>query len=222
MSVASHLGIDLREYDARIRTFIPDYEAMLQAAAATLRTAARTRAPFVVDLGIGTGALAEACLKTLPRARFAGIDEDEGMLAAARARLGPRLRSAVHDSFEHAVLPRCDAAVASFALHHIPTSARRLRLFRRIRAALRPGGVLVSADNHLASSARIAAVDRAVWLAHLERAYTPREARAFLRAWAKEDHYVTLAGELALLHRAGFTVDVAWRQGGFAVIAAVR
>src|SRR4029450_9938556 len=98
MGVASHLGIDLREYDARIRTFIPDYEAMLQAAAATLRTAARTRAPFVVDLGIGTGALAEACLKTLPRARFAGIDEDEGMLAAARARLGPRLRSARHDA----------------------------------------------------------------------------------------------------------------------------
>ena len=33
MGVASHLGIQLTEYDRRIRTFIPDYEEMLDAAA---------------------------------------------------------------------------------------------------------------------------------------------------------------------------------------------
>jgi tRNA (cmo5U34)-methyltransferase len=222
MGVAAHLGIDLAEYDARIRTFIPDYEAMLHMAAATLRATVRRRAPLVADLGIGTGALAAACLETVPGARITGIDEDEGMLAAARARLGPRLRTAVQDNFERAAIPPCDAAVASLALHHIPTPARRLRLFRRLRAALRPGGVLISADCYPASSSRIAAADRAAWLAHLERAYSAREARAFLRAWAKEDYYVTLGDELALLRRAGFEGDVFWRRHAFAVIAAVR
>ena len=222
MGVAAHLGIDLREYDARIRTFIPDYEPMLGSAAAALRAAARRRHPVVVDLGIGTGALSAACLDAVPGAQVIGIDEDEGMLTAARERLGRRLTSTVHDSFERSALPSCDAAVASLALHHVPTPARRLRLFRRLRAALRPGGVLIGADCYPASSSRIAAVDRAAWLAHLERAYTPREARAFLRAWAKEDHYATLADELALLRRAGFSVDVPWRRGAFAVIAAAR
>ena len=33
MGVATHLGIKLSEYDARIRTFIPDYEEMLGVAA---------------------------------------------------------------------------------------------------------------------------------------------------------------------------------------------
>ena len=33
MGVASHLGIQLDEYDARIRTFIPRYERMLDVAA---------------------------------------------------------------------------------------------------------------------------------------------------------------------------------------------
>ena len=36
MSVATHLGIDLGEYDARIRTFIPHYEEMLDVAAGSL------------------------------------------------------------------------------------------------------------------------------------------------------------------------------------------
>ena len=53
MSVATHLGIDLAEYDARIRSFIPDYEEMLAVAAAAVPAQART----IVDLGIGTGAL---------------------------------------------------------------------------------------------------------------------------------------------------------------------
>ena len=64
--------------------------------------------------------------------------------------------------------------------------------------------MLVSADCYLASVSRIAAADRTAWLEHLERAYSSREARAFLRAWAKEDYYVTLGDELALLRRAGF------------------
>jgi len=222
MSVAAHLGIDLAEYDARIRTFIPDYETMLGAAAATLRATVPTRAPLIVDLGIGTGALAAACLEVVPRARIFGIDEDAGMLDAARARLGPRLRTAVHDTFERAAIPRCDALVASLALHHVPTPARRLRLFRRLRAALRPGGVLLTADCHPSSHARLAALERAHRLEFLARTYTPREARGFANAWAREDHYTTLIDELAFLRRAGFHADVAWRRRQYAVIVAVR
>ena len=220
MSVAAHLGIDLREYDARIRSFIPGYETMLELGAEALRTTVRGAAPLVVDLGIGTGALAEACLQLVPRARIVGIDEDEGMLAAARARLGRRLRTAVPGSFERIGIPRCHAIVASLALHHIPTQARRLRLFRRLHTALRPGGVLISADCHPSSNRRLAALDRADWTRHLEKSYTPAQARRYLRAWAREDHYTTLADELALLQRAGFTVDVAGRRRAFAVLVA--
>jgi len=65
MSVASHLGIKISEYDARIRTFIPDYEEMLRVAASAVPRAART----ILDLGVGTGALSAACL-TVPVSRL--------------------------------------------------------------------------------------------------------------------------------------------------------
>ena len=37
MSAAAHLGIDLAEYDARIRTFVPRYDTMLATAAASMK-----------------------------------------------------------------------------------------------------------------------------------------------------------------------------------------
>jgi len=221
MGVAQHLGIDLREYDARIRTFIPGYDRMLGAAASALDTIVRARAPLIVDLGIGTGALSERCLAVKPRARIVGIDEDAGMLAAARQRLGRKV-TPLEGTFEAVDLPRCDAVTASLALHHIPTPARRRRLFRRIHGALRPGGVLISADCHPSSHPRFAAFERAGWLAHLELSYAPSAARGYLGTWAKEDHYVTLLDEIASLQRAGFDVDVVSRHLCFAVIVASR
>jgi len=221
MSVAAHLGIDLREYAARIGTFIPGYSPLVSAAPASLATLASTRAPLVVDLGIGTGALSERCLSLLPRARIVGIDEDEGMLDAASDRLGRRI-TLLHGSFETVPLPRCNAFIASLALHHIPTPSRRLRLFRRIHQALRRGGVLVIADCYPASDTRLQAIDRRQWLGHLRESYTARESTSYLRAWSKEDFYVPLAAELRLLQRAGFAVDLVNRQSPFAVVAGLR
>jgi tRNA (cmo5U34)-methyltransferase len=174
-----------------------------------------------VDLGVGTGALAAACLAAKPSARIIGVDEDEGMLAAARTRLGRRLVP-LRGSFETVDLPACDAVVASLALHHIPTIARRRRLFRRIHRALRRTGVLIVADCYLAADVRMQAADRAHWIAHLRQRYSTRQASAYLRAWAKEDSYARLPDEMRLLEAAGFAVEIAGRRASFAVIAALK
>jgi tRNA (cmo5U34)-methyltransferase len=221
MGTEAHLGIDLSEYDARIRTFIPDYELMHDAVAAALRDAVRRRRPTIVELGIGTGALGARSLEACPSARLVGIDEDSTMLAAAQARLGGRLR-ALPGSFESIAVPPADAIVACLALHHVPPGARRQRLFRRLRQALRPGGVLVNADCFPASNPRLAAADRAAWIDHLARSYSRPQIRGFFRRWADEDHYVPLDDELIALRRAGFRADVALRRRAFAVIVASR
>src|SRR3954447_14558176 len=135
MSVASHLGIDLKEYDSRIRTFIPHYEEMLDVAAA----AVPPRAGIIVDLGMGTGALTARCLMKARSARAVGIDIDQEMLALARRRLGSRA-TVTTGSFLRTPLPPCDAVVASFALHHVRTRAAKRALYARIGSALHPRG----------------------------------------------------------------------------------
>jgi tRNA (cmo5U34)-methyltransferase len=220
MGVASHLGIRVRDYDRRIRTFIPHYEAMLDAAAGVVATTTRP-APVVLDLGIGSGALAAHCLKAARNAQIIGIDEDESMLALAHKRLGRHLTTLMGD-FQSTPFPRCDVITASFALHHIAERRRKARLYAKCYSALKPGGLLVNADCCLASDAALQKSGRDAWHSHLRRAYSAAEATSFLRAWAKEDTYLTLDTELDLMRSAGFSVDVIWRRDAFAVVAGFK
>ena len=63
MSVASHLAVSPAKYDARIRSLIPLYDELIAEVARALGHAARP-VRIIVDLGIGTGALARACLES--------------------------------------------------------------------------------------------------------------------------------------------------------------
>ncbi len=221
MSVATHLGIRLDEYDARIRTFIPGYEQMIDAAAHALRALA-VRQPTILDLGIGTGALAARCLDVHPDATLVGIDADPAILDAARRRLEGRtaMASFVQSDYLDITIPDADAVVASLALHHVRTAVRKRQLYRDCRRALRSGGMLVSADCFLSSDAGLAALDRERWREHLRRTYSDAETDAYFAAWAAEDEYFPLEDELAMLRDARFAADVVWRAAPFGVIAA--
>lgn len=220
MTVASHLNIRLDEYDARIRTFIPGYDAMLDAASHAL-SALDLAQPVVVDVGTGTGALARAVLGALPGARITAVDEDVDILDLARQRLA----ETGHVSFERCSFldfawPACDAVTASLALHHVRTSERKLQLYRDIRRAIRGNGLLVSADCCPSSDKRLAEIERAAWRRHLRATYSDAETDGFFAAWADADVYVPLREEIALMDAAGFSADVIWRQAPMAVIVA--
>ena len=193
---------------------------MLDEAASALRLVKR-RSPVIVELGIGSGALAQRCLSVAPGARVVGLDLDPEILGLARERLGPRLTTFSGDFFA-APLPRCDVFAASFSLHHLRTRARKAAVYRRCFRALRPGGLLVIADCCVASDPRQRARDRDAWRAHLERSYSRARAESYLRAWAKEDVYFPLQDEITLLERVGFRPDVRWRRRSFAVVVGVK
>ncbi|MBI2535829.1 MAG: class I SAM-dependent methyltransferase [Gemmatimonadetes bacterium] len=219
MSVAAHLKIRLAEYDRRIRTFIPHYEELLSATAGVVALL-RTRAPLIVDLGIGTAALAARCLEFAPRAWLYGIDEDPDMLAVAARRL--HLKSGRHrlvsGDFARVPFPRCDALVATLALHHVHSVRDKRRLYRRCFRALRPGGVFASGDAFLSWAPALRRSEMNVWRAHLRQWYSAREARAFFAAWAREDRYLPLELEVELLESVGLRVDVPWRRAPFGVV----
>jgi ubiquinone/menaquinone biosynthesis C-methylase UbiE len=217
MSVSSHLAIDLNQYDARIRTFIPCYEEMLDVVTHVLAL----RPPRdVVDLGTGTGALAARVARAVPDASITAIDEDAGMLRMAARRLRRRHVRFVENSFLAAGFPRCDALVASFALHHVERHAAKRALFARAHEALRRGGILVSADCHPPEDVELARDARRAWLGHLTATYGRRQGQRFLDAWAAEDFYTSVETEQRLLRAAGFASEVVWRRNGFAVLLA--
>ena len=213
MGVARHLGIDLAEYDARIRTFIPYYEEMLDVAAAAIDSRARV----IVDLGVGTGALAARCLQRAAQARIVGIDADPEILRAAEQRL-PGNAEFICGSFRKAEIPNCDAVVASFALHHVRTRSAKAKLYGRIAAALASGGQIVAVDCQPAADSALADQQRQSWKAHLLQSYSERDAESYLEAWSHEDVYVPLNVEIELMRKAGFEAEILWRKDAFAVL----
>lgn len=220
-SVRRHLRVAIDAYDAAIRRFIPGYEAMIETAA---RTVAAVRPQLAVDLGAGTGALAEALLLRDGAGAVELIDVDAEMLAQARTRLarfGDRARFR-EQSFQ-AAPPACDAAAASLALHHVPALDEKQTIYRRIREALRPGGLFVNADAVMPAGRAAQAGVYEVWADHMAACGIKRS-RAFelFAEWAEEDTYFPLEAELAALRAAGFDAECVWRNEPMAVVAARR
>lgn len=213
-----HLQIPLHEYDARIRTFVPYYEEMLEQVGRVV-AALPAADPVIVDLGTGTGALAATCLRARPEARIIGIDADAQMLEIARARLTDSVQVELRvASYLEAEIPASDLIVASISLHHVPEADAKMDLYARCRRALHSGGAMILADCYLPELEQLAVDGMAAWQRHLEGHYTRIEAERYLAAWAEEDRYFQLVDELRWLSEAGFRPDVIWRRDLFAVL----
>jgi tRNA (cmo5U34)-methyltransferase len=220
-SVRRHLRVAIEAYDATIRQFIPGYEEMLRTAAGELTPVA---SGLVLDLGAGTGALAEAILESSPAGTVELIDVDSEMLEQARTRLAPfggRARFTEGSFLDP--LPRCGGVAASLALHHIPTLDLKGALYRRIHDALEPGGVLVNADATMPAEPAARDATWRGWADHMA-SHGIDEKRAFehFEEWSEEDTYFPVEDELEALAAAGFEAACVWREVGIAVLVGRR
>lgn len=216
-SVRRHLRVAIDAYDATIRQFIPGYEEMLGVAA---RELAPVASGLVVDLGGGTGALAEAILESGAGGTVELIDVDREMLAQARTRLARHVgRVRFTEGSFLGALPRCSGAAASLALHHVPTLQAKRALYRRVHEALDPGGVFVNADATMPAEPTARDATWAAWADHMVSQGIARE-RAFehFQEWSDEDTYFPLDDELAAVASAGFDAQCVWREVGMTVV----
>lgn len=221
MGVASHLSIEIAEYDARIRTFVPHYEKMIEVCSRGLQLLTAER-PVVVDLGIGTGALSLACFSKRPDLQLIGIDLDPSMLSVASVRLSGFSGVTFVESDFRRTLPAADAFVACLALHHIKNPSDKATHYKNLYKSLRPGGLLLTGDCFPATDPMLAGQHRDAWIAHLGKTYSCEESENHLRSWANEDTYFPLDIEQGWLSDAGFRTEILWREESFAVLAGIR
>lgn len=220
-SVRQHLKLEIDAYDESIRRFIPGYEAMLEAAAASV---ASRRPGVVLDLGAGTGGLSEALLRQDAVARVELLDVDTEMLEHARTRLeafGDRVGFQERSFLEP--LPSCDAMAASISLHHILTMADKQAFYSRVYDALPSGGVFVNADATMPTEAEAREVLYRAWVDHMVASgISEPDGWRHLEEWAEEDTYFPLEEEMAAMTEAGFDTECVWRNGPMAVVVGLR
>ena len=153
----------------------------------------------VLDLGCGTGLELEEYFALNPGAEVTGIDLCRSMLDALAAKFPDRKLNLVCGSYFTADLPReaFDAAVSVESLHHF-TAADKLGLYRRLFAALKPGGRFILTDYFAESEAL-----EKEYFANLEA--LKREQRLDDGHFYHYDTPLTAEHEMAVLAEAGFT-----------------
>jgi ubiquinone/menaquinone biosynthesis C-methylase UbiE len=144
------------QWERMRRQFFGDGVRRAAVAAARLQPGA-----VVVDVGTGTGFLAEAALAA--GARVIGIDASEGMLEQVRTRFAGSAFEARAGEVDSIPVENgtADAVLANMVLHHAPDPPHAIEEMSRI---LKPGGrlVITDADTHTHEWLRTEMHDR--WL----------------------------------------------------------
>jgi len=223
-SVQTHLGLAATDYDRMIRVLIPGYDQMLSTIGWWLSQVMREDKK-IIELGGGTGALAEAVLNRLPEVRLELWDVDAKMLAVASERLR-RFQDRVtlrEKSFTDELEP-CNAVIATLALHHVPALHDKRVVYTNIFDALRRNGIFLNGDCTLESVEPMHSVMLRYWLDFMAKhGITEEEGRNHFTEWAKEDTYQCLFDEITILAEAGFSrPEVYWREGPFAVYGGLK
>ncbi|TWT96739.1 N5-glutamine S-adenosyl-L-methionine-dependent methyltransferase [Botrimarina colliarenosi] len=229
------------DYDAAGPVIHPHYDEMQQAVVAAL--------PFdiadtvhVVDLGGGSGRLAERVLDALPNATVTIVDPSEAFLEIAskrherftgRAHFVPRR---AQDDWREAVA-RPDAIVSTSALHHLDAGEKN-QVFAACRSVLSPGGVFVNGDEYRPPSDATYREWLEEWGEHMRSAVatgrTPATFGEIVDRWQErnladfggqresgDDCHETVEEQAARLYGAGFRgVETTWRHRLWAVLVA--
>jgi trans-aconitate 2-methyltransferase len=155
----------------------------------------------VIDAGCGSGRVTEALLARVPNGRVIGVDVSASMVDAARERLGDQVELHVADLAALDLGLQADAILSTATFHWI---ADHDRLFARLRAHLRPGGLLVAQCGGRGNIANVHAAAREV----MKRApYAPHFA-----GWAGPWNFATPQDTERRLRAAGFSEARAWLQ----------
>jgi trans-aconitate 2-methyltransferase len=96
---------------------------------------------LAVDAGCGSGRVTAELIERLPRGRVLAVDGSVAMVEKAKERLGERADYLVSDLLELELEEPVDLVFSTATLHWIPDHDA---LFRRLLAALKPGGRLVA------------------------------------------------------------------------------
>jgi SAM-dependent methyltransferase len=181
------------------------------------------RPSTVLELGVGSGRIAEAVLEALPAARVVGVDSSPAMLELAEARLrrfGDRAALVLGDLTRPGEIElggRFDAAVSVQALHHLDDDAKA-GVFEWLPQALAPSALLLLRDKVTVSpllfdAYRVLWLRQPVPLAETSAAYEQSLVE-------KGDRPASLEQHLAWLRAAGFEPGVVQVEAHYALLAA--
>jgi tRNA (cmo5U34)-methyltransferase len=220
--VSEHFEEEALDYDRSILRLVPHYHEQ-HAVMLSLLPFERSRPLRALDLGCGTGVLSHVLLKEFPNARVEAWDLAENMLERARGNLSQfsdrvAFRRANFGSDDLGT--GYDVVVSGLAIHHLDDAGKRA-LYRRIFAALAPGGAFLNREIVTGATPTLTRLYEKWWRAFV--AANGEKDDVWFEKYFAEDLPAPLESQLAWLSEAGFR-DVAchWRWMSFAIFGGTK
>ena len=131
-------------YDDHMRQYVEEDSGFYAFTASLLP---KTENASVLDLGCGTGLELEAYFGVNPTAKITGIDLTEAMLNALKDKFPDKSITTICGSYFDVPFGEevFDGAVSVESLHHF-SEEEKLPLYKKLRKALKPGGIFVLTD----------------------------------------------------------------------------
>lgn len=214
---------DAADYDATRRGLIPCFDAFYGAAFDLIADwrGDETGPLRVLDLGAGTGLFAAMLLERYPDASIRLLDASEGMLDQASKRFAgqPAISFRLGDMATSDISGHWDLVISAVAIHHLDDDAKKA-LLRRVRTALRPGGLFVNAEQVLGPTPAADSRYAKIWLEQVRAAGVPEAEIAKAQERMRHDRCACVEDQLAWMRQAGFTdVDCSFKVWRFAVLS---
>ncbi len=201
-----------RDYDERIRRYVPHYERLVQHAADLPATVVKR----VVDLGSGTGAVISSLLSQSDELYITAVDASSDMVELLERRFADHHIDYHRSWFQDLDLATrsYDLATACMSIHHLDTQ-EKADIYAKLYDALAPGGRLQLSDLMIDKTDRGHASFLELWQQTvMQQGGSPQDWREIMEHYDAYDRPDDLSTHETLLHAAGFSrVEVTFQRG---------
>jgi tRNA (cmo5U34)-methyltransferase len=218
--IKTHFENEAEQFDEIILRLIPYYSQMVNILvdAIPFDKSAKIKA---IDLGCGTGTIANMIKETFPNSSITCIDFASSMIEMAKQKMNKYtgISYEVADFQNYEFTENYDVVVSSLALHHLTTDEHKQTFFGKVFKCLNSGGVFYNADLILASSSFLHELYIKKWKEYMKKSVPQDEIEnKWMVTYKNEDSPSILVAQLDWLKGIGFSeVDVIWKYFNFAV-----
>lgn len=198
----------------------------------------------LVDLGAGSGRLAERVLQQYPNVRAVLVDQSEPFLGIAERRLHlyrdrvTFIQQRLQDAWVDELPAAPNAIVSTSAIHHLEP-AEKQTIYARCYEALAPNGIFINGDEFRPKTDEDFLADLTWWAEHMQQGLKsgqiPESFQPVFEAWydrnirrfgepkkSGDDCQETIAAQKEYLSQAGFAnIETVWADRLWAVVVAV-
>ncbi len=207
------------EYDTQIKQVLPYYEDFFHQAVDIVSVLGKEKL-FWLDVGCGTGKMAETAMRNLNIDRFVFCDNSLEMLEAVRRKFPlPKAEFLLKPAQELTYANEFDV-ITAIQVNHYLQQKERIAAIKNYYRALKNGGIFISFDNFAPLSPQGKEILLKRWKKYqINSGRSPQESQTHIDRYGTAYFPITIPEHLEILHQCGFkTAEVIWvscMQAGF-------